>query len=90
MDSGSDGGEVQKPVSISDAIRALELQIFDSQQEVPALMEPEIARTLNTFDRDFWGGGSGVEVLGRRLIRLGENQQTRIHRQIFCLSPAWN
>ena len=74
MDSKSDNGGEPKPanVSIFDAVHALDLlQIFDSQQEVPVLMEPEIAQTLRHLRN---------RLLRQRLIRLGESQQTTIDR----------
>ena len=47
------GGRFQKPVSISDAIRALEfLQIFDCQQEVPAIWSPKLHEPLSTSEID--------------------------------------
>ena len=67
---GADPGdeeEVEKPVFVSDAVRALGLlRIFDSQQEEPTLTEPGIARTLEHLR---------CGLLGQRLIRLEQNQQ---------------
>ena len=59
--------EVEKPVSFSDAIHALEiLHIFDSQQEVSILTEPRIAQTLEHLR---------CRLLRQRLIMLGKNKQ---------------
>ena len=66
MESG-DEKEVEKSVSVSDAIRALELlHAFDSQQEEPTLREPGIAQILERHRR---------RLLRQRLIRHGQNQQ---------------
>ena len=72
LDLDSSDEEVEKPVSVSDAIHALELlHIFDSQQEVSILMEPGIAQTLEHLR---------CRLLRQRLIMLGKNKQTTIDR----------
>ena len=64
--------EVEKPVSVSDAIHALELlHIFDSQQGVSILTELGIAQTLEHLRR---------RLLRQGLIMLGKNKQTTIGR----------